>query len=363
MNGERRIVAPSNPTYSRRSVVTAATVAMTGALVPSGQSGRTQPASPVATPAPTSTTADGLQPDGRWVFTDDQGRTVILPRPPERIAAFVTAGSALWDLGIRSTAIFGSVHRADGSLQPAVGEIDLTQVTIISEEYWATDLEAFVAAQPDLIVTTTWSAENPDQVWGIEAAALAQAQAIAPVIAINYGSTSLLTAVERFEALAAALGAEPDAPKVVAGAAAFDAAVAMVEAAIAGKPDLTTLWVAGEPDGLWVCGPAGYADLAFFAELGLTILDVAGGTGADLISWESVGDFTADVVFSDARETGAYYTPEELMAQPTMSLQPAVQARQIEPWYYEYVLSRAGFTTILQELALALERSRKVTPG
>lgn len=66
---------------------------------------------------------------------------------------------------VRPTAVFGSVHRPDGELQPTAGSLDLDVIEILTEEYWSTDLEVFVAHDPDLIISTAWSGDDPNSVW------------------------------------------------------------------------------------------------------------------------------------------------------------------------------------------------------
>lgn len=147
----------------------------------------------------------------------------------------------------------------------------------------------------------------------------------------------------------------------MANAEAFEAASNAVIAATSAKPDLTTVWGVGSEEGLWICGPSGYPDLAYFAELGVNFLEVGGGTGIDQVSWEQVGNYSPDVFFYDVRETGAFYTLDQVKEQPVVAQLPAIQAGQIGNWYYEYVFSRAGFTFVLNDLAETLEKSEIVT--
>lgn len=95
---------------------------------------------------------------------------------------------------MRPTAVFGSVHRPDGELQPTAGSLDLDVIEILTEEYWSTDLEVFVAHDPDLIISTAWSGDDPNSVWGFDEEIVERAEQIAPIVAINY-SAGLMHAI------------------------------------------------------------------------------------------------------------------------------------------------------------------------
>lgn len=320
---------------------------------------------PSATSAPvisaaTSTTAPAATSvfTGEWTFTDDLGKTVTLPSRPERIVAYISAASALWDFGVRPVGIFGTTVRADGTPEITVGNVDLGAVEALGEVYGELDIERLVALQPDLIVSDLWT--DTLDLWGLDASATAQVEAVAPIIAIRYIDLPVNELIARFGELAAALGADIEAPAVLAARDAFEQASADFEAATAAKPNMTALFIAGWPENLYIANPTSWADLIYFAQLGLKIVQPdsldEGYPIWQTLSWEQANKYPADLVLQDAR-AGAP-TIEELNQFPTWAVHPAVQAGQVGPWKTEYVTSYQGFSAILNDLAALISRSR-----
>lgn len=334
-------------TASRRAVLAAVAAS---ALTLAGRSG----AAAQATPA----SAQGTPAAGEWSFTDDRGITVTLPKRPERVVAQVNSAAALWDYGVRPIAVFGPVLQADGAKEPTAGRIDLDAVELVSEGYDDPDLERLVALEPDLIVTTTWDPSVPDMVWGISPDAYPAAAAIAPMIVISIVDRSVLDVILRVQDLAAALGADVDAPEVVADRAAFADSEDAARAAIAGNPGLTTMFVAGNADGMYVCGPDYYIDLRYFADLGLDIVSPQGQDATDILSWEQADKYPADVIFNDYRSNAPFFRVDQLLEIPTFAALPAAKAGQIDNWYYEWVLSHRGFAFVLDNLAASVRGAR-----
>jgi iron complex transport system substrate-binding protein len=167
--------------------------------------------------------------------------------------------------------------------------------------------------------------------------------------------------LERFAELAAALGADLNAPEVVAAKAAFDAACDAVRAAAAEKPGLKVLAFFAAEDGLYVANPAVASDLMFFTELGLDMV-VPTDAGADMggfweqLSWENVDKYPADLYLADDRQSSM--TPAQLMENPSFKFLPAAAAGQIGPWSVEYVISYQGLTTVLEALAETVRNAK-----
>ena len=63
-------------------------------------------------------------PAAGWSFTDDKGVTVELDAMPERLAIDLNAAAALWDFGVRPTAVFGWDANETGDFGDAGGNID-----------------------------------------------------------------------------------------------------------------------------------------------------------------------------------------------------------------------------------------------
>ena len=291
-------------------------------------------------------------PVAEWSFTDDRGVTIALPKRPERIIAQVNSAATLWDFGVQVSGVFGPQVLSDGSKDPLAGNIDLETITSVGDGWEPIDLERFVALDPDLIVSTTWDPVE-GWLWGLgDDATIAQAEAIAPTLAISLLDRSVVEVIARFAELAAALGADLKSPEIQAAKTDFLAASDEVRAAVAENPDLTVAMIAGTPDELFVEGPANGPDGRYFTELGVGLYQPQSLEGYELLSWEQAGTLAGvDLFLNDAREAAGYFSVDQLLEHPTFAALPAVQAGQIGAWHVEYVMSYQGFASVLRALA------------
>lgn len=298
----------------------------------------------------TSAAAQEATPtSGEWTYADDAGNTVTLPAPPRRIVAYLPIAAALWDYGVRPVGVYGTTRRPDGSPEVFVGNLDLDAVASLGETYGELDVEALVALDPDLIINDRWF-ETMD-LWGLDENATAQVKAVAPVAEIAFTGRPVTDTLASVEKLAVALGADPDAPEIVEAKAAFDAAVAGLEAAIAEKPGLTAIFISGTPEqSLWVANPLQSADMLLYQSLGLDIVtpEIDPAEYWEELSWEQAGKYPADLILVDSRQWSA--TGEQLKAIPTFGALPAARAGQFGDWDIEYVPSYQGFTPVIAEL-------------
>lgn len=292
---------------------------------------------------------------GEWTFTDDRGVTITLPKRPERVVPYLPIAAALWDFGVHSVGVYGTTQAADGTPEIFVGDIDLDAVESLGEVYGEMDLEALVALQPDLVLFDIYGAFD---LWGLPADAVEQVEAIAPIAGISYVERPITETIGRIEELAGLLGADLEAPEVVAARERFDQASADVEAATAEKPELTSIFSAGWTDNFYVANPVFWADLIYFHELGLDIVvpEIDPSELWETLSWEQASKYQVDLILNDAR--AAALSPEQLAAYPTWMAQPAVKAGQVGEWYTEFVASYAGFATVLESLADTIQNSR-----
>lgn len=288
---------------------------------------------------------------GEWSFTDDTGQMVTLPAMPERIVAYLPLAAGLWDFGVRPVAVYGTTTRPDGSPEVFVGDVDLDAVEALGETYGELDLERLVAVDPDLVVNDFWFTEI--DVWGIPPEAIAQVESLAPIVHIKFVDRPVTTIIERVEDLAGLLGADLDAPEVVAAREEFAAAEANLRETIAAKPGLTALFIYAETGSISVGNPALMADLAYFKALGLDVVTPETTELWETLSWEEAGKYPADIIFTDARSFSL--TPEELAEIPIFAALPAVQAGQVAPWQIEYIPSYQALTVILNDLAAVIE--------
>ncbi|RBY92110.1 ABC transporter substrate-binding protein [Blastococcus sp. TBT05-19] len=303
---------------------------------------------------------DSAAGSGGWEFTDDLGQTVTLDEAPERIAGLNDLTASLWNYGIEPVATFGQTSAED---DVAFEGRDLGDVAIVGSSYGEIDLEALAAADPDVIVTTIYptdsTGEIPEGTAGYGFNDLAQEEQvaeIAPVIHIAYTGSGA-DVIERVVELAAALGVDTQGGEVAEARADFEAASATLEEAAAGGISVLPVF-ATQADGWWMAKAADDPQLRMYADLGVNFVDPGGdGYFWNSVGWEEVPNHPSDVVLYSLRFS---MTPEEIAAQPTAALLPAVQNGQLHPWKYigpDYVAQAA----YMEELAGYLTESEDVT--
>lgn len=323
---------PANVTRRRLLAAGSALVLVAGAGVARAQSGTPAAGSPVAA--------------GGWTFTDDRGITAELSETPTRVVAQVSAAAALWDYGVRPVGIFGPSSREDGTQDPQSGNVDLAAVESIGEIWGDFDLEAFVALEPDLLVSQLY-ADSP--LWYVPEEVAETVAELVATVGIQVQGVSIKTVLERFEELAGALGADLGSAENVAAKEEFLAAEDDLRAAIGERPGLSVIAVAGDADTLYVANVELAKDLIYFQELGMDVVPVEGGEFWDALSWEQVNKYPADLILNDARTQSL--TIEQLSEFETWRALPAVTAGQVADWYPEPSYSFAAYAPILRELA------------
>lgn len=336
---------------SRRNV---AARAIGSALLGSGLKLRAvhavQPSTPAASPAS----------EGEWTFTDDKGVRVTLPRRPERLVIDVNAAAPLWDFGIRPSALFGWNVLADGTLGDAGGRIDPSGIPVVGNVSEPINAEAVAAQEPDVIITLTWTPDNPTEYWSIAEDILPQIQPIAPLIAMS--ATGLADRdTMRFAELAEALGADLSTPELVDAKAQWDESTRRLEQAIEDKRDLTAAFLSITQDaGIYLASPGDWADLNFFLEKGLNIVkpDVEPGAYWENLSLEQAMKYPSDMIFVSTRPESTHY--DELKDLPTYAAHPAVIANQVYPWNQDFVMSFQGMKQANDEVTGPLSDAEKV---
>ncbi|QDZ11146.1 ABC transporter substrate-binding protein [Devosia ginsengisoli] len=288
-----------------------------------------------------------------WTYTDGAGKTVTLPEPPNRIIAHINAAAALIPLGIKPIGVF-----LDGppSVDRAMEDLDLTGVAIVGRGWYELDAEAVLALDPDLIITEYWPREGFYGGAVGDVAITGQIESIAPIVGPAQGK-SILTMLDDFAALATSLGADPDAPAVLADRAAFDAALARFKSTVAAHPGLTVMAASPGSGGLSVAAPSEFAELSDFAAWGLDL--VVPTTDPDssyqTLSWENANLYPADIILLDDRWGSR--TAETLAAQPLAERLPAVAAGQVGDWPAGWIRSYRVYAEQLDELTDLIERS------
>lgn len=160
-----------------------------------------------------------------------------------------------------------------------------------------------------------------------------------------------------FEELAQALGADLSAPEYLDAIANFETVEADLKAAIAEKPGLNVLVIAPDLAQVYVATPDWMVDLNYFRSLGLDLVTHTTDNFLDLLSWEQINRYPADLILVDARNV--QLQADELAVEvPTWNALPAVQAGQVGAWYAAAPFSRKRLIPIMQELTELIRRCR-----
>ncbi len=293
-------------------------------------------------------------PEEGWRYTDGSGDTTTLDEVPTRVVAHASSAAALMSFGIRPVGIF-----ADTSVEEdlALRDLELDGIEILGEEWGVINLEATAALDPDLVVAEWWPIEQGYS--GMEdgaGATLETMQEIAPVVGVSQGP-SIVEMIEDYAELAETLGADHDDPDIAGDRAAFDAAVAGFEEAIAAKPGLSVLAVSPTPEGLYVAVPEFAAELSDFTGWGLELVvpdnPDDGFEYWETLSWENADKYQADLLIVDERSY-----PDNLdqaAAQPTWSSITAAAADSVAVWPAYWVRTYDDYAGALDDLTAAIE--------
>ncbi|MET7330797.1 ABC transporter substrate-binding protein [Nonomuraea sp. NPDC005650] len=293
-----------------------------------------------------------------WTWTDDRGKSISLPRRPQRVVAQSGAAAALWDFGVRPVAVFGPHRLKDGGRDPEVGEVDISKVESIGNVWGEFNVEKYASLRPDLLVAGMY---RQNTLWYVPEESVPAVDQIAPSAGVQLSGKPLVEIIEKYGQLAAALGADPKAAPVVEAKSRFDAAGAALKAVAARKPDLKLMVVTATPDNLYVAYLPDHPDIKYWGELGLNIVHPAGPTESEggfweVVSWENADKYQADVILVDARSQSMKI--EEMAKKPTWAKLPAVRAGQLYPWHAAERYSYLGYAKVMEELAAELDEAR-----
>ena len=172
---------------------------------------------------------------------------------------------------------------------------------------------------------------------------------------------SLTEPLRRHAELARALGADLDSAAVKQARKRFDKAAEELRRAAEDAGGLKVMAASGDADLFYVSTPKRSADLRYFRELGvdLVVPEKVDSQGFfQSLSWENAGTYHADLILLDNRTSAL--SPKDLAAKPTWRKLPAVQAGQVTPWTAEPRFSYAGCAPLLERLAQAIRKARKL---
>ncbi|MFE6623141.1 ABC transporter substrate-binding protein [Streptomyces sp. NPDC008086] len=298
---------------------------------------------------------------GPWSFKDDRGTTVKLDKVPTNIVAFTGVGAALYDYGVQVKAVFGPTTTPDGKPDVQAGDLDVSKVTVLGNEWGKLNVEKYAALAPEVLITTTF--DNAGTLWSVPEESKDKIAKLAPSVAISVYDRQLTQPLERMWALAESLGADLKADKVVRAKKDFEAAAERLRKAAKSRPEIKVLAGSAADTIFYVSGTNFSIDLEYFKALGVNFVEPSekakaksGGWFEDL-SWENVDKYPADIIMMDDRSSTIQ--PADI-TEATWKKLPAVKAGQVIARSPEPILSYDKCTPLLTSLAEAIEKAKKV---
>ncbi|WP_112469461.1 ABC transporter substrate-binding protein [Streptomyces triticisoli] len=299
---------------------------------------------------------------GPWSFEDDRGQSVKADQVPSNIVAFVGVAAALYDYGVRVKGVFGPTTTKDGKADVQAGDMDVSKVTVLGNEWGQFSIEKYAALAPDALISTMF--DDAGTLWYVPEESKKKILAVgAPTVGISVYDRQLTEPLERMLALAKSLGADVTTDRVTRAKKRFEDAAARLRAAAKAKPDIKVMAGSAAQDLFYVSGTNLSVDLEYFKALGVNLVEPPesakkqGGGWFESLSWENADKYAADVIMMDNRTSAIQ--PADI-TQATWKKLPAVQAGQVVPRTAEPVLSYDKCAPLLEDLAKAIETAEKV---
>ncbi|PZT69431.1 ABC transporter substrate-binding protein [Streptomyces sp. SW4] len=299
---------------------------------------------------------------GPWSFKDDRGKTVKLDKVPANLVAFTGVAAALWDYGVQVKGVFGPTTTKDGKPDVQAGDMDVSKVTVLGNEWGKLNVEKYAALAPELLVTTTF--DNVGTLWSVPEDSKDKIAKLAPSVAISVFDRQLTQPLQRMWDLAESLGADMKADKVVQAKKDFEAAAERLRKAAKARPEIKVLAGSASDQLFYVSGTNLSVDLEYYKALGVNFVEPseeakkATGGWFESLSWENVDKYPADVIIMDDRSSTIQ--PADI-TEGTWKKLPAVKAGQVIARSPEPILSYDKCTPLLDNLAEAIEKAKKVS--
>ncbi|MFD0306485.1 ABC transporter substrate-binding protein [Streptomyces sp. NPDC127119] len=298
---------------------------------------------------------------GPWTFKDDRDETVKLDKVPANIVAFTGVAAALFDYGIEVKGVFGPTKTKDGKADVQAGDMDVSKVTVLGNAYGQFNVEKYATLAPDVLISTMF--DDAGTLWYVPAESKDKIAKLAPSVAVSVYDRQLPEPLERMLALAESLGADVKAAKIVEAKKNFETAAERLRAAAKARPEIKVLAGSASQDIFYVSGSNLSIDLEYFKALGVNLVEPpakvlkASGGWFENLSWENVDKYPADIIIMDDRT--ATIQPADI-TEATWKKLPAVKAGQVIGRTPEPILSYAKCTPMLNNLAEAIEKAKKV---
>ncbi|MDX3576259.1 MULTISPECIES: ABC transporter substrate-binding protein [unclassified Streptomyces] len=299
---------------------------------------------------------------GPWSFKDDRGTTVKLDAIPANIVAFTGVAAALFDYGIQVKGVFGPTKTAAGKADVQAGDMDVSKVTVLGNVWDEFNVEKYAALAPDVLVSTMF--DDAGTLWYVPEASKDKIAGLAPSVGISVYDRQLTAPLQRMWELAESLGADMKAAAVTDAKKKFEAAAARLRAAAKAKPEIKVMAGSASAELFYVSGTNLSIDLEYFKSLGVNFVEppesakAQGGGWYESLSWENVDKYPADIIMMDDRSSTIQ--PADV-TEATWKKLPAVKAGQVIARSPEPILSYGKCVPLLENLAAALEKAKKVS--
>ncbi|GGZ74070.1 ABC transporter substrate-binding protein [Streptomyces bluensis] len=300
---------------------------------------------------------------GPWSFKDDRGETAKADRIPTNIVAFVGVAAALHDYGIDVKGVFGPTRTKDGKADVQAGDLDISKVTVLGNEWGQFNIEKYAALAPDALLTTMF--DDAGTLWYVPEESKEKILALdVPSVGISVFDRQLTEPLRRMLELAESLGADVKAEKVTTAKKRFEDAAARLRAAAKAKPGIKVLAGSAAQDIFYVSGSNLSIDLEYFKALGVNLVEPpastlkASGGWFENLSWENADKYDADIIMMDNRSSAIQ--PDDI-TEATWKKLPAVKAGQVIARDPEPILSYDKCLPLLENLAEAIENAKKVS--
>ena len=299
---------------------------------------------------------------GPWSFKDDRGTTVKLDAIPANIVAFTGVAAALFDYGIQVKGVFGPTKTAAGKADVQAGDMDVSKVTVLGNVWDEFNVEKYAALAPDVLISTMF--DSAGTLWYVPEASKDKIAGLAPSVGISVYDRQLTAPLQRMWELAESLGADMKAAAVTDAKKKFEAAAARLRAAAKAKPEIKVMAGSASAELFYVSGTNLSIDLEYFKSLGVNFVEppesakAQGGGWYESLSWENVDKYPADIIMMDDRSSTIQLAD---IAEATWKKLPAVKAGQVIARSPEPILSYGKCVPLLENLAAALEKAKKVS--
>ncbi|MFD6433983.1 ABC transporter substrate-binding protein [Streptomyces venezuelae] len=298
---------------------------------------------------------------GPWSFKDDRGQTAKRDATPKNIVAFTGVAAALFDYGIEVKGVFGPTKTKDGKADVQAGDMDISKLTIIGNEWGQFNIEKYAGLAPDVLISTMFDGNGT--LWYVPEESKDKILKLAPSVGISVFDRQLTHPLQRIQALAESLGADVKADKVVKAKKRFEDASERLRKVAKAHKDIKVLVGSASQDLFYVSGSNLSVDLEYFKALGVNLVEPPeaakkeSGGWFENLSWENVDKYPADVIMMDNRTSAIQ--PADI-SKPTWKKLPAVKAGQVIPRIAEPIFSYDKCAPILEDLADAIEKAKKL---